>query len=106
MGGWEHDSEMSSLTPSDLLAENEQLKAQMKDLQFYKLFYNTLPAFMHSDLKAMCGDVMGMTATGGRRFWWFLRPAEWNALMRSLHGSGGLGAGKCGGGVGFGWCVG
>ena len=50
--------------------------------------------------------VTGMTATGGRRFWWFLRPAEWNALMRSLHGSGGLGAGKCGGGVGFGWCVG
>ena len=50
--------------------------------------------------------VKGMTATGGWRFWWFLRPAEWNALMRSLHGSGGLGAGKCGGGVGFGWCVG
>ena len=49
-------TEMSPLMPSDLLAENEQLKAQMKDLQFYKLFYNTLPAFMHSDLKAMCGD--------------------------------------------------
>ena len=49
-------TEMSPLMPSDLLAENEQLKAQMKDLQFYKLFYNTLPAFMHSDLNAMCGD--------------------------------------------------
>ena len=32
--------------------------------------------------------VTGMPAAEGRRFWWFLMPAEWNVLMRSLHGSG------------------
>ena len=40
----------SSLTPRVLLTD-------MRHLQFYKLFYKTLPDSMHSDLHAMCGDI-------------------------------------------------
>ena len=48
--------------------------------------------------------VTGMPAAGGRRFWWFLMPAEWNARMRSLHGSGWVRCREmlCG----TGWCSG